>query len=173
MTCDKGAIMFNLTKLTVACGLLAGICFAESASDQEKYYHLDFVVKELDGGKVVNARHYLTSMMTGRGDGGGCNIRTGSKVPVPVSGGSTQFTYIDVGVNIDCQRGQEIDGNLALGVVAEVSSAASSPNPPIIRQNKWNSRVIVPIGKATMVFSSDDLASKGQIQVELTATPIK
>ena len=118
--------MFNLTKLTVACGLLAGICFAQSASEQEKYYHLDFVVKELDGGKVVNARHYLTSMMTGAKAGGGCNIRTGSKVPVPVSGGGSQFTYIDVGVNIDCSAAQETDGNLALGVVAEVSSAASS-----------------------------------------------
>jgi hypothetical protein len=165
--------MFNLTKLTVACGLLAGICFAQSASEQGKYYHLDFVVKELDGGKVVNARHYLTSMMTGAEHGSGCSIRTGSKVPVPVSGGGSQFSYIDVGVNIDCSAAQETDGNLALGVVAEVSSAASSSNPPIIRQNKWNSRVIVPVGKATMIFSSDDLASKGQIQVELTATPIK
>jgi hypothetical protein len=33
--------------------------------------------------------------------------------------------------------------------------------------------VIVPVGKPTVIFSSDDVASKGQMQLELTASPIK
>jgi hypothetical protein len=32
--------------------------------------------------------------------------------------------------------------------------------------------VIVPLKKPTVVFSSDDVASKRQMQLELTATPI-
>lgn len=163
--------MLNPTKLTLFCGLLAsmtGICFAQAES--ARYFHLDFVVKEVDAGKVTNTRHYWTTVATG--EHGACSIRTGSKVPIPADANGS-YTYLDVGVNIDCSRPEEVDGNLALGVSAEISSAAPSQNPPLVRQNKWNSKVIVPLNKPTMLFSSDDLTSKGQIQVELTATPVK
>jgi hypothetical protein len=60
-------------------------------------------------------------------------------------------------------------------VAAEVSSAAETPDAPapVIRQVKWNSPVIVPLGKPTVIFSSDDPSSKRQMQLELTARPIK
>jgi hypothetical protein len=38
---------------------------------------------------------------------------------------------------------------------------------------KWNAPVIVPLRKATVIFASDDPSSKRQMQLELTATPIK
>jgi hypothetical protein len=64
-----------------------------------------------------------------------------------------------------------------MAVVAEVTSTASgeapSTLPPLIRQNKWNSTVIIPVGKATTLFSSDDLHSKRKLQLEVTATPVK
>ena len=174
--------MRNKTKLAIACGaalLTAGICAAQgegakSAPEQRKYFHLDFVVKDLDGGKVINARHYSTTIATGESAPYSCTIRTGSKVPVPSGGtiGAGQFTYIDVGVNIDCRSANEIEGSLALSVAAEISSAAPSSNPPLIRQTKWSSNVIVPIGKPTVIFSSDDATTKGQMQLELTATAI-
>jgi hypothetical protein len=43
---------------------------------------------------------------------------------------------------------------------------------PTIRQNRWVSTVAVPLKKPTVIFSSDDLTSKRQMQLELTATPI-
>jgi hypothetical protein len=43
---------------------------------------------------------------------------------------------------------------------------------PVVRQNQWQAGVIVPLKKPTVVFSSDDLTTKRQMQVELTATPI-
>ena len=54
--------MRNKTKLAITCGailLTAGICAAQSegaksAAEQPKYFHLDFVVKEMDSGKVIN-----------------------------------------------------------------------------------------------------------------------
>lgn len=176
--------MRNKTKLGIVCGavlLTAGICAAQgeggkSGNEPPKYFHLDFVVQELEGGKVANARHYTTSVATG--DAYNCQVRTGSKVAVQTGSSgnnSTQFTYIDVGVSIDCRAAREIDGSLALGVTAEVSSAGPARNPetpPLIRQNKWSSNVIVPIGKPTVIFSSDDVTSKGQMQLELTATLI-
>jgi len=163
--------MLIRTRLILACGLLASMAGAAFAqNDGIKFFHLDFVVREVDNGKVINARHYWTTMGTGDR---GCSIRTGSKIPVPIGPGSTSYSYADVGVNIDCNTPLEVDGNLTMNLVAEVSSVASSQNPPVIRQNKWNSKVIVPLNKNTLVFSSDDLASKGQIQVELTATAVK
>ena len=56
--------MLNKTKLAVTCGvmtLMAGACFAQNdgskSAELPKYFHLDFVVKELEGGKTINARH--------------------------------------------------------------------------------------------------------------------
>jgi hypothetical protein len=155
--------------LTVA--LLAGTCVAEDAVPP-KFYKLDFVVKEVDGTKVLNARTYSTEVSTGQPPG---QIRTGSKVPVAT--GSSSFTYIDVGVSIDCRSVKEASGDLSLRVDADVSSVAQeSPTPgglpPVVRQNKWASDVTVPLKKPTVVFSSDDLTTKHQMQLELTATPI-
>jgi hypothetical protein len=82
-------------------------------------------------------------------------------------------TYIDVGVSIDCRSARRIEGSLALAVTAEISDAATPSNSPLIRQTMCNANTIVPIGKPTVIFSSDDVASKGQMQLELAATPIQ
>jgi len=172
--------MRNKTKLAVTLGLVtltASICLAQGEgakgnAEQPKYFHLDFVVQELENGKAVNARHYSTTVST---DAGTSVIRTGNKLPVATGGSGTdnrQFTYVDVGVNIDCRVTKETGADLGLFVSAEVSSAATTSNPPLIRQTKWSSNVIVPIGKATVIFSSDDVTSKGQMQLELTASAI-
>ncbi len=133
------------------------------------YYKLEFVVKEVEGGKVVNARSYMTSIATGNEI---ASIRTGSKLVVEPAPG--QMQYLDVGVSLDCQNARELQGALALYVRADISSVSGPASPkPVIRQNKWNAAAVVPINKPTLLFSSDDVASKGQMQVELTATPIK
>lgn len=139
-----------------------------------KYFHLDFVVKELESGKVVNSRAYSTTISS---PGIQSVIRSGSKVPVE-TGTKSGVTYIDVGVNIDCISAKEVQNGLALNVTADVSTIASdtapatASRPPIIRQNKWNGNVLVPLRKATTLFSSDDVTTKRQMQLELTATPI-
>ena len=166
--------MLKTTRAAVIAIMMAGACLAQNQgkeADNAKYFHLDFVVKEVDGGKVVSARHYTASTATGDANLSGCSIRAGSKVPAPSSGG--QFTYLDVGVNIDCRGSKEVDGNLTLNVTAEVSSAITASTPPVIRQNRWNANVAVPLGKPTVVFSSDDMTTKGQMQLELTATPLR
>jgi hypothetical protein len=172
--------MRNKTTLPIAAALLTlasavGLAQSDdkaSTTEQAKYFRLDFAVHELDGGRIVNSRHYLTTIAT-RGDTS--VIRSGSKVPIAIgvaNGQENQFTYLDVGVNIDCRSVKEVDGNLALYVSAEISNAASPTQHPVIRQTKWGSTVIVPLGKPTIIFSSDDLTTKGQMQLELTATPI-
>jgi hypothetical protein len=169
--------MLTTTKLGIVFLMMAGTCFSQPetpkapAAEQRKYFQLNFVVKELEQGKVSNARAY--SMMVATLDAP-ASIRSGSRVPMAVSAGSVN--YFDVGVNIDCRAIKELQNQLALAVTSEISSAATesaSSGPPLIRNARWNSDVIVQIGKPTVIFSSDDPTTKRQLQLELTATPIK
>lgn len=167
-------------KVTVAVGLLAVTIFAGTCLPQTeapkppetpKGYQLDFVVKELEDGKVINSRDY--SMMVGAQSGLG-SIRAGNKIPVQTkSPPSTEFTYLDVGVNIDCHGVMEVQGKLNLVVTADITSVISdSSTRPLIRSTKWSGGVVVPFRKSTVLFSSDDTTSKKRIQLELTAAPI-
>jgi hypothetical protein len=146
------------------------------------YYHLDFVVQELStDGKPVNSRAYSTTVATNSLETS--VIRANSRVPI-ASGTfaegaplvNTQFTYQDVGVQIDVRHAHEIGRQLTLHLTADVKSLGGSANvvanfrEPITRQNRWESWVLIPIGKATVVFKSDDLDSKGSMQMVVTAT---
>jgi hypothetical protein len=81
-----------------------------------------------------------------------------------------------VGVNLDFNVTKDLSDRVALNVTADISSLVSSDTanlPPMVRQNKWSSTVVVPLRKATTIFASDDPSSKRQMQVELTVTPVK
>lgn len=155
--------------------VLLTLCLMVPAFAQEggKFFRLDFVVKELDDNKVVNAKSYSTVASTD--EKLAANIRMANKVPYQSGGG---FQYADVGVNIDCKRTVELNGQLVLTLAAEVSSLqdgalGATPTLPVVRMNRWNATVIIPVGKATTLFSSDDLNSKRKMQLELTATLVK
>ncbi len=160
---DCGALVLTLA-------LVAATCLAQDKPNNEpqRFYRLDFLVKEIEGGKVLNSRAYSMQVATEPGDN---SIRTGSKVPFAISPG--QWTQIDVGTNFDCSNIKELDGGLSLKLAAEVSSLLEDPSNaghPIIRQNQWRSFVILKLKRPTVVFSSDDVASKHQMQLEVTAT---
>jgi hypothetical protein len=146
------------------------------------YYRLIFTVQELGAdGKPVNSRSYATTASTGKGAGVN-NIRAGSKVPVVTSSLAadgkdpvTQYQYIDLGINFDIRNTKEEGHQLSLNISAQVSSYEPTGNTaiaPVIRNNSWNSPVLIPIGKPTIIFSSDSLETKGAMQVIATATPI-
>ena len=99
---------------------LVASCFAQSekaAPQEEHFYRLDYVVKEVDGGKVVNSRNYSTMITTGRV----AEVRTGNKVPYSSDKG---VAYQDVGMNIDARRPREVENQLALEISADLSSVA-------------------------------------------------
>jgi hypothetical protein len=150
------------------------------------FYHLDFVVQELGSdGKPTNSRSYTATVNTDSRDHG-TSIRTGSRIPIATGSSSsssvqalvnTQWQYVDVGVNIDVHDAREIGRQLSLNLIADVSSIGASNeasiHQPVIRQNKWQASVLIPVGKATVVFTSDSLDSKGTMQVVITATPLQ
>jgi hypothetical protein len=163
-----------VTLLTVMIG--AGACLAQTEapkqSEATKAYQLDFVLKELEDGKVVNSRNY-SLMITAVGGGG--SIRSGDRVSVLMKGGGAtqpEYSYLDVGVNIDCAGVLETQGKLTLNVKADISTAQPETSRPLIRTTRWSSNVIVPLRKATVLFTSDDTSSKRRMQLELTAAPV-
>ena len=189
-----------MRKMTfVFCLLLFGFAFASQASAQDEpkpaqpsktaepahFYRLEFVVQELgQDGKVTNSRTYRTTVSTSTDSRDQfASIRANSRIPMvtgTVGQGNavvnTQFQYQDVGVNIDAQRARDIGHQLSIELTANITSVAgtdTSVHEPILRQNKWQSVVLIPIGKPTVAFTSDSLDSKGSMQLMITATPLQ
>ena len=150
------------------------------------YYHLDLVVKEIgENGKPSNSRTFSITVSTARGEYD--SIRAGSRVPIVTgtySGAgaleNAQFVYRDVGVNFDVRQVSETGNRLAMNLQADISGLGSSVRlggpggveEPVTRQNRWSAPVFLPIGKPTVVFTSDDVDSKGSMEVVATATPL-
>ena len=149
--------------------LVASAALAQN--EESKVYQLDFQIRHLENGKVTSTRNHSALAVTGVGHTG-CQIRSGNRVP----NGNTN-NYLEVGVNIDCKAAKEIGEKFSIQITAEISEVApvdgSSSQLPIIRQIRWNSTVLVPNRKATILFSSDDSGTKVTTQLEMTATPIK
>jgi hypothetical protein len=167
---------------------------AKSDSDAKKMnadaiyrsvYRLEFVVRELEAGKIVNSRSYTMSQKLG--DWG--KIRVGSRVPFMVSDKNVQ--YQDVGINIDC-KAQFLEEGLLLSTNFESSSAlqesetripdakgsagATYSRPywdPIIRRVSFNGDAFVTLGKPTIVARLDDVATNRKYEIEVTATKVK
>jgi hypothetical protein len=187
-----------MRKITLVCGILIlaflvqHTAFAQDAAKAQEtakppeppahYYRLEFLVQELSAdGKPVNSRSYTGMASTGRAQGI-VSVRTGSRIPV-VTGSSSgsenkQVQYLDVGVNIDARDVHEVGNMLGVQLNAEISSLAtpaglSEPSSPVIRQTRWQAPVLIPVRKATAVFTSDDLDSKGSTQLTVTAIPLQ
>jgi type II secretory pathway component GspD/PulD (secretin) len=113
--------------------------------------------------------------MAATGNTRGWPIKTGNKIPLHT--GEKDIQYLDTGVNIDTENAVDDGANLHLVVKVEVSSLAPEQNTtaadPVIRQNEWGAEVRLPVGKPTVIFSSDNLENKGRTEVELTATRIE
>lgn len=153
------------------------------------YYHLDFIVEDLDvSGKVVNSRSCSTIVDTEHPPQTSM-IRTGSKIPIIIGSSANEagkpnsideYQYENIGVDLDIFNVHEVGRQLAFDLTANLSGEASStrsagqdPNHPVIRENRWQSKVLIPIGKRTVVFTSDSLDSKGSTRVVVNATPIE
>ena len=138
-------------------------------------YKLDYVFSENQDGKKVNARSYSTLVrVRERG-----SIRLGSRIPVAVGAskedGSSQWQYMDIGVNLDCRIAEEIDSGIDLLTNAEMSSLtdANRVGNPVVRQSKILVENIVPIGKQVLLTSADEVEGTRRLQLEVTVTKVK
>ncbi len=166
----KSMAVFFMAALVTA---VPAVAQSEAPTTQSsEFYRLDFAIKEMEGGKVIKTRNYEAMIASSYQ---ASSIRSGAKVPVVDAKGTT---YIDVGVNVDVHDIKVTKEGLELSILAEASGTVDTgtgglTKQPIIYQTKWNSRVELPLGKATTLFSSDDPASKHQLQLEVTATKVR
>jgi hypothetical protein len=181
----------NNTVAILCLSVAASACFAQEAKkDSEaanasakvqtavkvdkaepRFFKLDFVVKEVDGGKVLNSRSYSIYSAT---ESVPSSIRTGVKVQ---EGNAEHPNWVDIGVRVDVRSLREMQNQLAFNATAEITGVPpaqqdEAPGRTIMRQYIWSSDVIVPLNKPTVIFSSDSTTSKAQMQVELTAVRV-
>ena len=159
-----------------------------------QFYKLSFSLRELEDGKVLNTRSYVTNMrsMTRGAIRSGASVRAGTRVPVTTTfggngGGNTEIKYNDVGVNIDCEMEAPNPGAAAsaggtasaIRVSLDISSLAPSepsqagpgnPLTPLIRSVRGSSTIPFVLDKPILVTSVDDVTSKRQYQLEVTIT---
>ena len=88
---------------------------------------------------------------------------------------STQFTYLDVGVNIDClvqALGAKVamQGSLDLSNITGETTPVTGVRNPVIRQTKLSVDAVVELGKPTVLASIDDPLTSRKLQVEATIT---
>lgn len=161
--------------------ILAAIAVAQETKQPERYdsaYKFTVTISELEGGKKTNERQYsmiLRERQRGR-------IDTGNRVPVVTSVKSDQppsYVYMDVGLNIEGSY-LENKGNIDMELNLEMSSLVqpevqteSMRANPVVRQVRERLSPMITPGKATVVSTLDDTASKKTFQIEVLATKLR
>lgn len=138
------------------------------STDDVKVWKLSFQLEETSAGKEVSLRNYTMTIGTLGPNG---TVRTGDKVPVSTKDGL--WTFVDVGVNIDCRLAHQADGVVYLAVTADISGVAGTSAPPLINQTKWNGEVKAPVGKTTTVFTADGSTTRRSVKLEVTVRPVE
>lgn len=176
--------MKHLLKIAWLAFGLAGMALAQESAPapgikppQESplsVFKLDFVLRELQDGKAINARNYSMIVENrGRGD-----LRTGARVPVTVSN-DKGMQYMDIGVNIGCGNVRAKEDNVTFNTSIEVSSFAlpeqstTGGTPPVLRNMRAQMDAAVPLGKPTVIGIIDDANSTKRYEVAVTATKLK
>ncbi len=137
-------------------------------------YRLTYTITEIDGGKRVGTQHFAVIVL----GGGRTALKQGDRVPVATgtyapntSGTQTQFTYLDVGLNIDASLDDAIDG-VRLRTKVEQSSIAEQtsgvgPSDPIVRQTYIEGTSVLTAGKPLMLGSLDIPGTTRHLDVEV------
>jgi hypothetical protein len=149
-------------------------------------YKVEFNIR--DGSDAAKTGRHYTLLVDGSGKG---RFRVGEKIPYatnqfqPGVGGSgmspaavTQFTYLDVGVNIEC-RVRELNGRISLTADLDISTispppkgAGTTPNPTVAAIQISGVRAMLSPGKPAMVASIDDPVTGRRFEVEATVTKV-
>lgn len=139
----------------------------------KKTFRLIYTVTEMDAGKKIGVQHFAMVLATG----GRTVLKQGSRVPVATgsldSGNAgqnkTQFTYLDVGLNIDASIDGYVDG-VRLRTKVEQSSVAENQGgmqDPVIRQALLEGTSILTQGKPLVLGSLDVPGSTRHLDIEV------
>jgi type II secretory pathway component GspD/PulD (secretin) len=147
----------------------------------KKTYRVTYTLTEMDGGKRVGTQHFATVMVSGQQT----TLKQGSKVPVATGtysgGGSgplqTQFTYVDVNIDIDGTL-QEMGttGMLRYSIdqanLAPDTAAIGGTQQAILRNTTLKGETILTPGKPLMLGSLDFPGSTRRVDIEALMEPL-
>ncbi len=140
-------------------------------------YKVDFTIRDSGDAGGKTGRKY--SLLVNRNQK--TVFKVGNRVPVATGGSSsnalvnTQFTYIDVGLNIECVVA-EAGPKFAMHADLDISTAvmpdktANAVQNPTISQIRLNIDTTIPPGKPTVVASFDDPVTARKFDIDVAIT---
>jgi hypothetical protein len=171
---------------TLSC-MLPLAAHAQDAAKPVHGYRVTYTLTTSDAGKRVGIEHFTMTVDTapltqrdGHSDSGRGTLKIGQKVPVATgsysdakSAAQTQFTYLDVGINIDARLTESPTGLL---IVSKVEQSSVAPQPvvisgvsePIIRQVVLENSSTLSLGKTVAVGSLDLPDTQRHIDIEVS-----
>jgi hypothetical protein len=134
------------------------------------------VFSEYDGEKkVANLPYTFTVNADERRAKPGSQIRTGARIPVTT--GKDQFTYLDVGTNVDCSATLQDDGRYKLQMALERSSVSpdvqSAGSNPVLRTFRVDLNPVLKDGQSVESIVSADPMNGHVYHVSVTLNVIK
>jgi len=158
---------------------------APAAAHSPQPYRVTYTLTEMDGTRTIGVQHYSLILV----EGGRSTIKNGSKIPVAtgsysVNGGApgnqqTQFTYLDVGINLDTTLVDQVDGMWRIKCKVEQSSVAEKPatiagvEEPIVRQSVMDMSTSVLPGKSQVLGTLDFTGTTRRLEIEVLLEPVK
>jgi len=156
--------------------LLAAVLLTPLYGQQRDVFKVDFTIRDSgDAGGKTGRKYSLMVYSQNKG-----TFKIGNRVPVATGSSSgivnnTQFTYVDVGVNIDCTV-QEVMGKIGMRADLDLSTAITSEKTPslapTISQIKLAIEAAIPPGKPTIVAAFDDPVTSRKFEVEALANKV-
>lgn len=158
--------------------VLAGRLIAE-LDQPKRTYRLVYTIAESDAGKRVGIQHFSMVVVTGQR----VQLKQGDKIPVATGSFSTeekatqtQFTYLDIGVNLDATIDQFGNG-LRLRTKVEQSGGSepvtiANVQEPVIRQSVLEGTSVIIPGKPLTLGGIDIAGSTRHIDIEVVAEPL-
>jgi type II secretory pathway component GspD/PulD (secretin) len=149
-------------------------------------YRLTYTLTDFEGDKRVGTQHDTIVLVAGQR----MTFKQGSKIPVATgsynngatagsaAGAQTQFTYLDVGMNVDATL-TEVAGGGILKTKIEQSSVGPEPAviagvaEPIIRQTVLEGTPTLVSGKPLTLGSIDIVGSTHRLEITVLLEPIR
>ncbi len=144
---------------------------------EAQFFELHFTVREVDEhGTVINARSFeaMTYGLADNKSSSQGDIRQEAEVPVLKDG--VAIRYVQLLTKINFGRIRMIDPrHLELNITTNIQSLlpGESSTSPVTRDIEWSGDVMAPVGEHRVVFSSDDVASKHTLQLDVLVTRVK
>jgi hypothetical protein len=162
--------MTGRTRLIVLAAVLAPLAGAQTARGPA-VYKVDFIIRDSgDAGAKTGRRFSIVLNERQKG-----TFKVGNRIPMATgsSAGNTNFTYVDVGVNLDCFIAEQ-DGRVDLRSDLDLSTAVmpeKNPTPnPTISQIRLNIETTLTPGKPSVVASFDDPVTSRKFEMEANVT---